>query len=99
MTLDDYQLEYEDQPLSKLRITRKGGKDMKMSKAAKTNESPAKVYAKTRGEHFKDMVIVALVVSIIGFVGGMQFQKSHDTEVRNAMAQSQTVATDTPVKK
>lgn len=93
MTLDDYPLYYEDQPL-KISITRKGGKDSKMSKKSSTPEAPAKVYAKTRGEHFKDMVIVALVVTIIGFVGGMQFQKSHDTEVRNAMTNTTSVATE-----
>lgn len=98
--LDDYKLEYEDMnPTLKL-STRKGGKVNKMTKNNTTPEvKQSKKYTKTRGEHFKDLVIVALVVTIIAFIGGMQFQKSHDSEVRNAMAQAQTVATDTQAKK
>ena len=97
--LEDYPLSYEDVPF---RLTRfkPGGKDSKMSKSNKTNEAPAKVYSKTRGEHFKDMVIVALVVGIIAFGLGFKFNADRNTEMQSAVkaAQTATVSTDT-VKK
>lgn len=51
-----------------------------MSKSTNTPETkPVKKYAKTRGEHYKDIVIAILVTGIIAFVGGAQFQaKQHD---------------------
>lgn len=96
--LADYPLEYEDIPPSP-RLFRVG-KGMKMSKKATTNEAPAKVYAKTRGEHFKDMVIVALVVGIIAFGLGFKFNADRNTEMQSAVkaAQTATVQTET-VKK
>lgn len=92
--LDSYQLQYEDiNP-----ITRKGGKDSKMSKAKQTVEAPvAKSYNKTRGEHFKDLVIVALVVGIIAFVGGMQFAKGNQAQIDkavNAVTQTEQVSAE-----
>ena len=96
--LEDYPLEYEHMPFRLTRLS--GGKDSKMSKAKTTNEAPAKVYAKTRGEHFKDMVIVALVVGIIAFGLGFKFNADRNTEMQSAIkaAQTATVSTDT-VKK
>lgn len=95
--LDAYKLEFEDiNP-----ITRKGGKDSKMSKAKQTVEAPvAKNYNKTRGEHFKDLVIVALVVGIIAFGLGFKFNADRNTEMQSAVkaAQTATVQTET-VKK
>lgn len=81
-SLDSYQLHYEDiNP-----TTRKGGKDIiKMSKAKQTVEAPAKTYNKTRGEHLKDMLIVALVIGIIAFVGGMQFAEKQNAKVSDAV--------------
>lgn len=92
--LDSYPLHYEDiNP-----ITRKGGKDSKMSKAKQTVEAPvAKSYNKTRGEHFKDLVIVALVVGIIAFVGGMQFAKGNQAQIDkavNAVTQTEQVSAE-----
>lgn len=92
--LDSYPLHYEDiNP-----ITRKGGKDSKMSKAKQTVEAPvAKSYNKTRGEHFKDLVIVALVVSIIAFIGGMQFAKGNQAQIDkavNAVTQTEQVSAE-----
>ena len=98
-SLSDYKLHYEDIPQN----TRKksGGKDSKMSKSTKAVEAPAKTYNKTRGEHFKDLVIVALVVGILAFVGGMQFAHGQQQEVDNAVSQAQQTATaeNAPVKK
>lgn len=95
--LDSFKLEYEQMPF---RITRKGGKDMKMSKQKSTEAAPAKVYNKTKGEHFKDMVIVALVVGIVAFGLGFKFNADRNAEMQSAVkaAQTATVSTDT-VKK
>ena len=91
-------MDYIETPVKPLIITRKGGKDMKMSKQAKVTEAPAKVYNKTRGEHFKDLVITALVIGIIAFIGGMQFAKGNQAEINRAVQavqpNTQAVATD-----
>jgi uncharacterized protein HemX len=63
-------------------------------------EAPAKSYNKTRGEHFKDLIIVALIVGIAAFVGGMQFENSKNAEVKAAVSQMQSAAApQTAVKK
>jgi uncharacterized protein HemX len=54
---------------------------------------PARKYSKTRGEHFKDLVIVALVVAIIAFIGGMQFAKSNQAQIDKAVSAVQPTAT------
>lgn len=58
-----------------------------------TEAKPAKRYQKTRGEHFKDLVIVALVVAIIAFIGGMQFAKSNQAQIDKAVSAVQPTAT------
>jgi hypothetical protein len=94
-----HQLELEDIP--KLKITKYakyGGKDMKMSKEPTTPTTPE--YAKTRGEHFKDMVITALVIGIITFISGMNFQNNQHKAIETAVKGAQTVApVEIPVKK
>lgn len=81
--LAGYRLKYEDY---KPKSRKSGGKDIiKMSKNSKQTEAPAKVYNKTRGEHLKDLVIVALVVSIIAFIGGMQFAEKQNAKVSEAV--------------
>lgn len=81
-TLADFKLEFEDLPQK----TRKSGKDSKMSKSTNTESStPKKKYAKTRGEHYKDIVIAVLVTSIIAFVCGMQFANSNNAKVSEAV--------------
>lgn len=88
--LDSFKLEYEQMPF---RLTRySGGKDSKMSKQKTTNEVAPKVYAKTRGEHFKDIVIAILVASIIAFIGGMQFAKGNQAEIDRAVSAVQPTA-------
>lgn len=87
--LDSYKLEYEHMPF---RFTRKGGKDSKMSKNTKAVEAPAKTYNKSRGEHFKDIVIAVLVASIIAFVGGMTFAKNNQAEIDRAVSAVQPTA-------
>lgn len=67
------------------------GRVKKMTKQPTTNEAvkASRKYNKTRGEHFKDMVIVALVAAIIAFVGGMHFQNQHDNQVVSASKTTQ----------
>ena len=86
-SLDSFALQYEDLNPN----TRKGGKDIKpMSKTTQTaSEKPAKKYAKTRGEHAKDIIIAILVTSIVAFVGGMYFQGKQNSEVKNAVSAAQ----------
>lgn len=102
-TLEAYPLEFEDIPqkrYNKTVKTRKGGKDSKMSaKENKQEVKQAKKYMKTRGEHFKDMVIVALVVGVIAFGLGMKFQADRNTEVQNAVKQAVSSASAEQVKK
>ena len=81
-TLADYPLEFEDVP----QITRKGGKDSKMSKTTVTEAPKAsKKYAKTRGEHAKDIVIAVLLTGILAFIAGVQFSSSNNARVDAAI--------------
>ena len=97
--LSDYPLAYEDMPFIKpLKI--RVGKDSKMSKSNKSVEAtPAKSYNKTRGEHFKDMVIVALVVGIVAFGLGFKFNADRNSEMQNAVKAATTQAVTPEVKK
>lgn len=53
---------------------------------------PAKKYAKTRGEHYKDIVIAILVTGIIAFIGGMYFSNQHNAEIARAVSAVQPTA-------
>ncbi len=83
-------MEYELTAIKPVRV----GKDIKQmsNKSTTKTETPAKSYAKTRGEHFKDLVIVALIVAIAAFIGGMQFSNHQQTEVKNAVSAAQVTA-------
>lgn len=96
-SLADYPLEYEDMPFIKPLINRVG-KGSKMSKSNQTSEP--KAYNKTKGEHFKDMVIVALVVGIIAFGLGFKFNADRNSEMQSAVKAAQTaqVSADTAKK-
>lgn len=100
-TLANYKLSFEDIPPHKSN-TRKGGKDNKMSKESKVVTQPTKKYAKTRGEHIKDIVIAILITGVIAFGLGVKFQSDRNTEMQNAIKQASTssaVAPEEPVKK
>lgn len=89
--LSDYPLEFiDDMPL--INPKRVGRTFTKMSKSTKSVEAPAKTYNKTRGEHFKDMVIVALVIGIAAFAGGVQFAKGNQAEIERAVSALQPTA-------
>ena len=91
-TLADYKLNFEDLPQK----TRKGGKDSKMSKTTVTEAPKAsRKYAKTRGEHYKDIVIAILVTAVVAFVAGSVYangqHKATAQAVQQATAQVETV--------
>ena len=98
--LDKHKLYYEDMAPRKLN-TRKGGKDMKMSSNKSTvTEAPkaSRKYAKTRGEHIKDIVIAILVAGVIAFIGGMHFANNQHAQMDSAVKAAQSTAV-APVKK
>lgn len=67
-----------------------------MTKTIQTEAPKAsKKYAKTRGEHAKDIIIAILVSSVIAFVGGMVFAGKQQAEVRNAVSAAQKVVSPT----
>lgn len=80
-------MQYELTPIKPLTITRKGGKDIKkMSKTTQTEQPKAvKKYAKTRGEHYKDIVITILVTAIIAFICGAVFQSKQQNAINTAV--------------
>lgn len=76
-------MEYIETPIPTIN-TRKGGKDItKMSKPK--NDTPVKVYQKTRGEHVKDVMIAILVAGIIAFIAGMHFANKQNAKVSEAV--------------
>lgn len=89
-SLESYALHFEDLPPK----TRKGGKDIKpMSKSTnQASDKPAKKYAKTRGEHYKDIVIAILVTGIIAFIGGVVFANGNNAKIDAAVKAVQPVA-------
>lgn len=78
---------YIETPVKPLTITAKrGGKDSKMSKTTQTEQPKAvKKYAKTRGEHYKDIVITILVTAIIAFICGAVFQSKQQNAINTAV--------------
>ena len=66
-----------------------------MSKTNQTAEpKAAKKYAKTRGEHYKDIVITILVTAIIAFICGAVFQSKQQNAINTAVkAVTPTAAT------
>lgn len=99
-SLDAYALEFEDMPLKLSPIAGRISKKMSQPKSTTTEavKAPKAKYSKTRGEHFKDLVITALIVGIIAFVGGVTFQAKQQDAINTAVKGAQTVA-PTEVKK
>lgn len=90
--LAGYVLQYEDLNNN----TRWGRKGMKMSKQETTKVKAVptaktrRVYDKSRGEHYKDMVIMAFVAGVIAFVGGIVFANKQNAVVQQARAAAPT---------
>lgn len=94
-------MDYIETPIKPYRV---GRISTKMSQPKTTQPEPVKApkakYSKTKGEHFKDIVIAILVTAIIAFVGGMVFQGKQQDAINTAVKGAQTVApVDTSVKK
>ena len=100
-SLLDYPLEFEDMPLKLIRSA--GRTFTKMSNKPTTQpevtKAPKAKYSKTRGEHFKDIVIAVLITGIIAFVGGMVFQGKQQQAIETAVKGASTQTVEAPVKK
>lgn len=81
-----YNTQYIDIPLL-TKTAKSGGKGQKMPN--KTTNTPevktGKKYAKTRGEHFKDIVIAVLVTAIVAFIAGAVFQSKQQNAINTAV--------------
>lgn len=92
-----YGTPYIDNP--KLYRKKAVGRANKMPNNNKTQtveqSKPGKKYAKTRGEHLKDIVIAILIAGILAFVAGMHFANAQHEQVSKAVAAVQTA----PAKK
>lgn len=66
-----------------------------MPNTTPTKEAPkaSRKYSKTRGEHYKDIVIAVLVTSVIAFIGGMHFSNSQHAETAKAVQAATVQAT------
>lgn len=95
------EIEFIETPINpKIRVGRTFTK-MSNSKPQTTEAPKVKAkYAKTRGEHFKDLVITALIIGIIAFIGGMTFQGKQQGAIDTAVkAVTPSVSAQAPVKK
>lgn len=96
------EIEFIETPVKPYRVGRTFNK-MSNNKSTNTTEAvkaPKAKYSKTRGEHFKDLVIAVLVAGIVAFIGGMQFQGHQQEAINTAVKGAQTVApVDAPSKK
>lgn len=88
--MDRFKVYFEDVPQYK-RNTRKGGKGIKMSKTTELPTSKKK-YAKTRGEHVKDLLIAILITAILAFVAGVRYANSNHAAIDKAVQAIQPVA-------
>lgn len=92
-----YRSPYIDIP--KLNNRKAVGRVKKMTKSTITAEpKTAKKYNKTRGEHFKDIVIAMLVTAIIAFGLGVAFESNRNTQTQQAV-KAALLQTTSPVKK
>jgi len=53
-------------------------------------EAPAKSYNKTRGEHFKDIVIAILIVGVVAFALGVRYSENKNAEMQSAVKAATT---------
>lgn len=86
-------MEFIETPKKQYNVARStGGKVNKMTKTTKT-ETPAKVYAPSRMEVAKTVIIFIMFTAVVAFMAGMQFQKNQNAEIDRAVKSAQvTVA-------
>jgi hypothetical protein len=95
-------MEFIETPINPHRV---GKAYLKMSQTKSTVatpevKAPKAKYNKTRGEHFKDIVIAMLITGIIAFIGGMTFQTKQQHAIEAAVqAIAPTAHAEAPVKK
>jgi hypothetical protein len=98
-----YGTKYIDIP--ELKPERVGRISAKMSNnkttSAEVSKAPRAKYNKTRGEHYKDIVIAVLIAGIIAFIGGMHFSNEQNGRVSSAVkaAVAPTVSAQAPTSK
>ena len=85
-------MDYIETPINPYRVGRTFTKMSNKPTAQPEVKAPKAKYAKTRGEHFKDLVIAVLVAGIIAFIGGMTFQGRQQDAINTAVKGAQTVA-------
>lgn len=90
----DFKLDYEDLP-KKNKLIKRGA--LKMSKQESVKKE-SKKYSKTRGEHLKDNIIVALVIGIIAFALGVQYANGNQKTIENAVRNATPVVVAEPLK-
>lgn len=93
-------MEYIETPINPHRVGRTFNK-MSQTKSTQPEavKAPKAKYSKTRGEHFKDIVIAVLITGIIAFVGGMVFQGKQQQAIETAVKGASTQTVEAPVKK
>lgn len=99
-TLADHELKFEDLPQKT--YNKKTAKAVGRTEMSKVTSEPkaVKSYKKTRGEHFKDIVITVLVTAIIAFVAGTMFANNQQARIDQAVQSVTTTANaEAPVKK
>lgn len=69
-----------------------------INKMAEDKAPKQKRYTKTRGEHYKDIVIAVLVTAIVSFIVGVQYADNKQAEIDKAVSRVEQTA-QTPVKK
>lgn len=84
-------MDFIETPINPIRVGRSFKKMTKESTPVEAPKVKAK-YAKTKGEHFKDIVIAILVAGIIAFIGGMTFQSKQQSAIETAVKSVQPVA-------
>ena len=92
-------MDYIETPINPIRVGRTFKKMSNKSTVAPEVKAPKAKYAKTRGEHFKDIVIAVLITGIIAFVGGMVFQGKQQQAIETAVKGASTQTVEAPVKK
>jgi hypothetical protein len=95
MNLSDYPVDFiDDMPLKLSPIAGRISKKMSQPKSTPEAVKASKPkYSKTRGEHAKDLVITALIIGIIAFVGGMTFQSKQQDAINTAVKGAHVTAT------
>lgn len=92
-------MEYIETPINPTRVGRTFTKMSKQTATQPEVKAPKAKYSKTRGEHFKDIVIAVLITGIIAFVGGMVFQGKQQQAIETAVKGASTQTVEAPVKK